>query len=144
MENSHVLSALLNKHSEIIGLINYHKKEVKTLIETLNHINKTIKVFDPKINLSHLKGKIYHKYNTNFKNGELSRLILTLLKDSSKPLTINEITNLIETQTGITNISEMSVRNCLNRYAKKEITQKINEDDYRKTWILNKSLLTSM
>lgn len=137
MSNSHVLSALLNKRSELIGLVDYHRKEVKKLVNTLTHIDKTIKIFDPEINLSHLKGKVYRNYNKHFKNGELSRLILTTLRESQKPLTINEITESLIFQTGINDISLMSIRNCLNRYAKKGITKKINENDYRKTWVLN-------
>lgn len=63
MSEPHVISTLKSKRSEFLGLVNYHEKELRILVDNINHIDKTLKIFDPNIELSTIKPKQYRKYN---------------------------------------------------------------------------------
>ena len=45
--NENIIKGLLKKRSELIGKIIYYNKEIKSLSLNLNHIDSTIKLFDP-------------------------------------------------------------------------------------------------
>ncbi len=132
--NNHIISGLSTKRAELLGKIAYHKKEIKILLENLSQISKTMQIIDPEIKLSP-KSKAYREYNKHFKNGELSKLVLEVLRDSESGLTVYEIIDKIKEIKEIDDISEMSVRNCLNNYAKKDIVKRTVVGD-RKEWIV--------
>lgn len=93
---SHVLSGLIKKRSELLGLIDYHNKEIKIINDDLQHINASIKIFDPEYDLRTVQAKKYHRPCKHFKRGERSKLVLEVLRDSEKPLTSNEVCDIIK------------------------------------------------
>ncbi|HED36921.1 MAG TPA: hypothetical protein ENI76_01540 [Ignavibacteria bacterium] len=105
------------------------------MLENLSHISKTMQIIDPEIKLSP-KSKAYREYNKHFKNGELSKLVLEVMRDSESGLTVGEICDKVKKVKRIDDISLMSVRNCLNNYAKKGIVKKVTHGD-RKEWIIS-------
>ncbi|WP_032195075.1 hypothetical protein, partial [Escherichia coli] len=80
---NHVVSGLLNKRSEILGIIELKQKEIKELNSQLESLDSTIKIFDSSIDLRTLGGKRVKKKNKYFAHGELTKLILGSLKDNS-------------------------------------------------------------
>lgn len=132
--NSHIISGLSTKRAELLGKIAYHKKEIKALVENLTHIDKTMRIIDPEIKLLS-KDKAYREYNKHFKNGELSKLVLEVLRDSKAGLTVGEILDKAKEIKGIDDISLMSVRNCLNNYAKKGVVERATVGD-KKVWLI--------
>ena len=46
MAQTHVLSALIDKRSEIMGIIEQKQKEINSLRQTLNYLDGSIKIFD--------------------------------------------------------------------------------------------------
>ena len=91
MAESHIISALKSKRAELMGIIDYHEKHIRTVIESINHIDSTLKMFDPNIELNTIKPKQYRKYNKLFRQGELSKLILEVFRDLPNPLTCEQI-----------------------------------------------------
>ena len=61
MPETHVLSALIKKRSEIAGEIEYFEKQLKEHRENLISLDKTIHIFDPEYNISSIKNKRYTK-----------------------------------------------------------------------------------
>jgi hypothetical protein len=96
MAQSHVLSALIDKRSEIMGLIDVKRKELDQLNQGLLSIDGTIKLFDPDFNLLSVKSKRHYAVDDVFERGELSRLALVLLRGQS--LTIDQLMTGIKSQ----------------------------------------------
>jgi len=82
MSKSHVLSGLIRKRSELSGLALYHDRQRKQALDQLAAIDKSLKVFDPTIDLQAIKSKRVSHRNRFFLNGEGSRLVLEVLRDN--------------------------------------------------------------
>jgi hypothetical protein len=91
MAQTHVVSALLEKRSELVGLLEFKHKEITQISNELNHIESTLMIFSPHVNFATQKPKQYQMRFSPFKQGELPVLIMNLLRDSNKPLATNEI-----------------------------------------------------
>jgi hypothetical protein len=130
MTESHVISALVNKKAELLGLIEYHQKEIKKLTEVMTHLNASIKVFDPNYNLSSIQSRQFRTKNQIFAHGELSVLIFEVLREAESPLTSAQVADAIKSKKNITvNIIE-NVQSSLQLQARngniqKEIKNKI-------------------
>jgi len=57
MSEFHVVSGLMAKHSELAGLIQFHQTEIERISSSLKHLDATIKLFSPDINLRTLGAK---------------------------------------------------------------------------------------
>lgn len=80
MAESHVVSGLVEKRSELAGLVAHHRQEIDRLQADLNHLDATIKLFAPDFNLGGIRKKQYRNYSRLFKQGECHRLSLDALR----------------------------------------------------------------
>lgn len=85
MAESHVVSGLVSKRSELAGLIDHHQQEVERLAVDLLHLDATLKLFSPELNLGKIKTKQYRRYSRLFKQGECHRLSLDALRIAGIP-----------------------------------------------------------
>ncbi|WP_169999980.1 hypothetical protein [Campylobacter sp. RM9328] len=92
MPQSHIISALTAKHSQLQGQITHQKELIKMLTNELETIGKTILIFEPNFKLNEIKSKSVRAISY-FKRGELTREILECLKN--KPSTIDEISDYL-------------------------------------------------
>jgi hypothetical protein len=91
MAETHVLSALLAKRSELAGKIEFTQTELRQLIIDLDNLDATIRLFEPEIDLEAIKPKPLPARNTAFR-GEVTRIVLSTLRKADKPLPVYEIT----------------------------------------------------
>ena len=92
MAESHVISALVSKHSELQGNIKYYQDIVLKLKSELETIDKAIAIFDPSYKTTFIRAKRV----TNapyFPHGELNRRIIECVK--IKPSSVNEIAEYV-------------------------------------------------
>ena len=79
MPQSHIISALTVKYSELQGQITHQKELIKTLTGELETISKTILTFEPDFKLNEIKSRSVRAISY-FRRGELTRKILECLK----------------------------------------------------------------
>ncbi len=100
MAETHVISALVLKRSELLGEIKYHEALIEEYKENLTTIDKTIHLFDNSYDLRTIKSKrvIRDRY---FKNGEAIVLIFNALRMLNKPAKTDEISEIIASKKGL-------------------------------------------
>ena len=86
MAETHVISALTSKRSELAGLAVFHNKEIDRIAEEVKALDATIKLFEPEYRISSIKPKRYQRKNQFFKHGEAHKLILDILRDAKTPI----------------------------------------------------------
>jgi hypothetical protein len=97
MAQSHVVSGLLQKRSELMGLIEVKRKELDGLIADLNALDMTCRLFDESVSFSENKPKRLYKKNRLFAHGEASRLVLESLRGQAG-IKIGELADTISQQ----------------------------------------------
>ena len=85
MAESHVISALIKKRSELSGEIEHYEKIIKEYRENLASIDKTIHIFDETYDLRSIKSKRVIK-NSYFASGEATKMVLDVLRTADEPI----------------------------------------------------------
>lgn len=91
MSESHVVSGLVAKHSELAVLIQFHQVEIERISTNLKHLAATLKLFSPDIDLRTLGTKRVYKSSVgglkHFKGNESHTWVLDQLREAQQPLT---------------------------------------------------------
>lgn len=101
MAETHVISALVNKRSELSGLITHYKKELSRLGEEVKILDAAIKLFEPDYELEGIKTKQFKRKNNFFKHGECSRMMLNYLRVATSSLSTQDLTLKVITDKGL-------------------------------------------
>ena len=102
MTQSHVISGLVAKRSELSGLIKHHQEVMRRLSSAIVNIDSTIKLFDPDYDLQSIKAKAPRQANPWFKHGEAARMALDVLRTASQPLSTRQIGEAMVAAKGVT------------------------------------------
>jgi hypothetical protein len=82
MAEPHVVTGLVAKRAEVSGLIDHHRKQIAVLEAGLAHLDATIHLFDPEIDLRTLRPKQHRQRNAFFRPRECQRLVLEIFRDA--------------------------------------------------------------
>lgn len=91
MAESHVVTGLVAKRSELAGLMDHHRSEIERIGGDLRHIDAAIKIFSPEMDLRTIRAKTHKERSVIFRAGEAPRAILDVLRVAGFPLTSREI-----------------------------------------------------
>lgn len=91
MAESHIISGLVSKRSELAGLAQHYHAEISRITGDLKHIDAIIKLFSPEFDLRTVRAKEHRERNQYFKSGECPRMTLDILRESSDALTSRQI-----------------------------------------------------
>jgi len=91
MAESHVVSGLVAKRSELSGQIMHHQEVMRQLSVAIGNIDGAIKLFDPDYDLRTIKAKAPKQGNPWFEHGETNRMVLDALRTAAQPLSTRQI-----------------------------------------------------
>ena len=94
MAESHVISALIKKRSELSGEIEHYEKLLKEYRENLTSIDKTIHIFDDSYDLRTIKSKRIVR-NSYFASGEATKMVLDVLRTAVKPIKTDNLIDIL-------------------------------------------------
>ena len=102
MATSHVISGLICKRAELDAQIMAAEERLRQLRRDLAHVDGAIVAFDPNFRLAEIQPKRLPPDGILFKQGELGRLILDVLRNAfPQPLTIRQISMAVIDAKGI-------------------------------------------
>jgi hypothetical protein len=99
MKNEHVLSGLIAKRAEIAGQIERLQLEIRQLVVALDHVDASIRLFDPDADLEDIKSRLPPRHMA-FK-GEVSRILLNTLRKATKPMPVSELALVVLRERGL-------------------------------------------
>ncbi len=102
MAESHVVSGLVAKRSELAGQYRQHQEAMQVISAAISSIDIAIKLFDPDYDLRTIKCKV-PKHTTKWLNhGEAGRFVLNALRAASTPLSTRQIGEAMIKHKGLT------------------------------------------
>jgi len=90
VERPNTVAGLIEKRREIAGQIEYHQRVLNELIVDLDHLDHTIRLFAPELDVSLAQPKQFPARHAAFR-GEMQRFVLGALRAATGPLTSLEI-----------------------------------------------------
>ena len=91
MTEPHVITALVRKRAELAGDIENGQKEVQRMIGELEGLDATIRLFDPDYRVEAIRPKAFRPPDDWSKRGEMTRIVLDILRQAAEPLTSRDI-----------------------------------------------------
>ncbi|HEY3695294.1 hypothetical protein [Phenylobacterium sp.] len=138
-ERPNTIAGLIDKRAELAALLKFHRAELRKIICDLDHVDATIRLFDPDADTSRVK-----RYPTKHRaqKGEMIRFVLVALKRASSPLTSLEITQAQIKTRGLkaddqtTVLMRKRVGACLTAMKAKGLARSVTTDGPYKGWEL--------
>ncbi len=96
-----VVNGLVEKRAELAGEIKSAEQNLQVMRESLSHLDATIRLLAPDVELSRVSTKRRYRKNSLFGRGELSRAVRESLRDAHEPLSGRDIALAILEQRGL-------------------------------------------
>ncbi len=112
MADSHVLTALRTKRAELAGLIDALQDQLRQAMIDVDHVDCTLRLFDPDIDLDEIKPKPLPPRHHAFK-GQVTRAILAMLR-SDGPLDAKAITIRLMAQRDL-NVNDKTLTKAMHK-----------------------------
>ena len=87
----YVLTGLVKRRANIAGEIERTHDQLRQLLADLEHIDATILQFDPSHQVEAIKPKAFRPPKDWANRGQMSRIILSILRQAAEPLTTRDI-----------------------------------------------------
>lgn len=87
-ERPNTVAGLVAKHAELSALRDKYKAEIKKLTVDIDHLDATIRLFDPEADTYAIKQYVV-KHRAQ--KGSVKRFVLTALREADEPLTSRQI-----------------------------------------------------
>lgn len=99
MGDGYTVQRLIAKRATIAGKIEHLQDEIRQLVADLNHLDATIHVFDPSIELHEIRNRTVPPRHHAFR-GEVTRIVLAALKEGH-PLTTQQVAHRVMVERGL-------------------------------------------
>jgi hypothetical protein len=101
MAESHVVSALVNKRAEIVGMITRTERQLGQFRADLVHLDATIRLFAPEMEPKTIPAKRIRQSDLWFEQGELSRRVLDALRRAGEPIRAPDLVKAVMIDKGL-------------------------------------------
>jgi hypothetical protein len=101
MAESHVVSALVAKRSEVAGLIADLERKTAQQRADLVHVEAVLRLYAPELEPDCIPSRIVRRRNGWFKPGELVRMVLDTLRVAPAPMPTREIAAAVMVRHGL-------------------------------------------
>ena len=91
MAEPHVITALVKRRAELAGDIETTQAKLKQKILDLDHLDRTLLMFDPDYRIESIKAKAFRPPEDWSKRGQMTRIILGILRQAAEPLCSRDI-----------------------------------------------------
>ena len=88
---SYVIHALVQKRAELSGSIENTHSDLKRMIQELEHLDKTLLMFDPEHRIEQIKPKAFRPPDNWSQRGQMTRVILGILRKAAEPMTTRDV-----------------------------------------------------
>jgi hypothetical protein len=89
--NAFVVSGLVKRRAERAGDIERTHEKLRKMVTGLETLDATILQFEPDFRVETIKPKAFHPPAARANRGEMTRLVLSILRQASEPLTSRDI-----------------------------------------------------
>jgi len=86
-----VISALVKRRAELTGELSIPKQRAKQLVIDLENLDATIRLFDGDYRVEAIKPKGFRPPSDWANRGEMSRVILSILRQAAEPMTSQDV-----------------------------------------------------
>lgn len=142
--SEHVLSGLLKKRAEIAGKIEATQIAMRQLVIDLDHVDATIRVFNPDIDLDDVRPKPLPPRHAAFR-GEVARIVLSVLRQARKPVTTKDLALQMMADRGLNTADARTVKMmvkrvgaCLRNYKQRGTVQAVSQHGSFNLWELTR------
>jgi hypothetical protein len=87
----YVLTGLVKRRAELAGEIESTHDKLRQLVTDLENLDATILQFDPKHSVEAIKPKAFRPPKDWANRGEMSRFVLSLLRQAAEPMTTRDL-----------------------------------------------------
>jgi hypothetical protein len=91
MAETHVITALVKKRAELAGDIENTQAALQKMILALEALDNTLLMFDAQYKIETIKPKAFRPPADWSKRGQMSRIILNILRQASEPMSARDI-----------------------------------------------------
>lgn len=91
MDETHVITALVEKRARLAGDIENTHAKLRQMVLDLENIDATIHLFDPDYRVELIKPKAFRPPKDWSNRGEMTRIVLSILRQAAEPLTTRDI-----------------------------------------------------
>lgn len=96
----HVVTALIDKRRELAGKIEELQRQTKIAVTELDHVEATLRIFKPDIDLGEFGPRPVPPPHSAFK-GEVSRILLGTLREAGRPMNTRDLTEVLMRERGL-------------------------------------------
>lgn len=101
MAEPHVITALVKRRAELAGDIENTHETLRKMISDLETLDRTLLMFDPDYEIEAIKPKAFRPPEDWSKRGEMSRMVLSALRQATDALTTRDIALQLITERGL-------------------------------------------
>ena len=99
VDHARTLHALVQKHADIAGQVEQAREAIRRLEADLAHVESVIHLFDPAIDVTRIRARRTRTRDAAG-NGELTRILMDVLRDADRALTPRELTEHLMEERG--------------------------------------------